>query len=86
MALERLFDLTGNTTAPDALYIKIVFPDPSEERPYLYINMVATVDGKIVLGKIGGTAAGVGGSTDQKLFRRLQHHCDAVLPRCVLLR
>jgi 2,5-diamino-6-(ribosylamino)-4(3H)-pyrimidinone 5'-phosphate reductase len=79
MALERLMDLTGGPPTPDALYTAIVFPEPSEARPYLFINMAATTDGKIVLGKIGGTAAGVGGPTDQILFRRLQRNCDAAL-------
>src|SRR5262249_42521306 len=49
------------------------------DRPYLYINMVSTVDGKIVLGDVGGSAVGVGGPTDQRLFRRLEHTGNGVL-------
>lgn len=79
MPLERLLDLTENSLPPDELYTEIRFPKPPEERPYLYINMAATVDGKIVIGEPGGTAKGVGGPTDQKLFRRLQTVCDAAL-------
>src|ERR1043166_9650265 len=86
MALECLVDRTETCLNPAALYTHIEFPEPTQERPYLYINMAATADGKIVVGPVGGTAAGVGGSTDQMLFRRLQHHCDAVLLGSATLR
>jgi 2,5-diamino-6-(ribosylamino)-4(3H)-pyrimidinone 5'-phosphate reductase len=79
MSLERLLDLTADPPLPDQLYERLSFPDPPADRPYLYINMVSTVDGKIVLGDPAGSAAGVGGPTDQRLFRRLQRVCDAVL-------
>lgn len=79
MPLECLLDETANPPEPDALYLNLEWPDPPEERPYLYINMAATVDGKIVVGEVGGTAKGVGGPTDQVLFRRLQRTCDAAL-------
>ena len=79
MSLERLLDLTNNPLSPEELYTEIRFPPPPEKRPYVYINMAATVDGKIVIGEAGGTAKGVGGPTDQKLFRRLQTQCDAAL-------
>lgn len=79
MPLERLLDLTDNLLPPDELYTAIRFPNPPEERPYIYINMAATVDGKIVIGEVGGSAKGLGGPTDQKLFRRLQTQCDAAL-------
>ena len=41
--------------------------------------MVSTVDGKIVVGEKGGTAKGVGGPTDELLFRRLQRCADGAL-------
>ena len=86
MSLECLLDLTGNVLPPDELYTRIRFPNPPENRPYVYINMAATVDGKIVVGELGGTAKGVGGPTDQKLFRRLQTQCDAALLGSATLR
>lgn len=84
--LECLLDLTGSAPQPAALYERIAFPDPPADRPYVYINMVSTVDGKIVVGKVGGTSRGVGGPTDQLLFRRLQQNCDAALIGGVTLR
>lgn len=86
MPLERLLDLTANPPEPDALYTRLTFPEPPEDRPYLYINMAATADGKIVIGKVGGASKGVGGPTDQMLFRRLQHTCDAALIGSTTLR
>lgn len=79
MHLERLFDSTENPPAPDQLYVHLELPEPPEDRPYLYINMVSTVDGKIVIGEVGGTASGVGNATDHLLFRRLQKTPDATL-------
>lgn len=79
MALERLLDTTGATDASEALYASIEAPAAPDERPYIFINVAATADGKIVLGTPSGSAAGVGGPTDQLLFRRIQRNCDAAL-------
>ena len=81
MSLEGLIDLETDSKSlePEKLYAGIVFPASPLDRPYLFINMAATADGKIVLGDAGGSAAGVGGATDQRLFRRLQHACDAAI-------
>ena len=56
MALERLLDHTSDTPTADALYTRIAFPDGPLDRPYVFINMVSTVDGKIVLGDVGASA------------------------------
>ncbi len=79
MSLERLLDLSEGPASAEALYTHIDWPAPPADRPYLFINMVSTVDGKIVIGREGGPAAGVGGPTDQKLFRRLQTVCDGAM-------
>lgn len=79
MTLERLLDVSGDHVRPASLYRKLKLPEPPAHRPYLFVNMVATVDGKIVLGGPGGPAKGLGGPIDQELFRRLQANCDAAL-------
>ena len=79
MPLEKLIDTTSNPLAPEFLYLSVSFPEPLEDRPYTYLNMVSTADGKIVIGEVGGSAKGVGGETDQLLFRRLQLTCDAAM-------
>src|ERR1041385_2200769 len=86
MALERLLDLTPNPPAPEDLYLHVEFPEPPEDRPYLYINMASTADGKIVIGAPDGPAKGVGGPTDQLLFRRLQKNCDGAIIGATTLR
>ena len=79
MTLHLLYDESTNPPEPDDLYLQLERPEPSEDRPYLYLNMVSTADGKIVLGEVGGSAKGVGGPMDQLLFRRLQFTCDAAM-------
>lgn len=79
MALECLLDLTGAANAPEALYTDLRLPEPPPDRPYTYVNMVSTADGKILLGPPGTTAKGLGGPTDQALMRRLQNAADAAM-------
>ncbi len=56
---------------------------PPAGRPYLALNMVATVDGRAA---VGGTPAGVGSPTDQRLMRRLRAEADALLHGAGTLR
>lgn len=79
MPLERLIDRTGYQGSPDDLYLDPAFPPPPDDRPYLYINMVSTVDGKTLVGQPGSTAKGVGEATDQLLMRRLEAACDGAM-------
>lgn len=60
---------------PDYL-ASLTFPDPPADRPYVYINMVASVDGKIT---VEGSERGLGSEVDQRLFHELRGHADAVL-------
>lgn len=86
MALERLLDLTESPPSPDQLYVQVSFPPPPTHRPYVYMNIVATLDGKIVVGTPISSAKGVGGPTDYLLFRRLQRVADAVIVSSSTLR
>jgi riboflavin biosynthesis pyrimidine reductase len=79
MPIERLLDKTGFSGHPDDLYLGLQFPDSPPGRPYTYVNMVSTVDGKILIGPRGSTAKGVGGPTDQLLLRRLEDCCDCAI-------
>ena len=45
-------------------------------RPYLVLNMIATVDGRAA---IGGTAVGIGSTLDKQLMRELRAEADVVL-------
>lgn len=51
-------------------------PTGDRGRPYLGLNMVATVDGRAA---VDGTALGIGSPSDQRLLRRLRAEADAVM-------
>jgi 2,5-diamino-6-(ribosylamino)-4(3H)-pyrimidinone 5'-phosphate reductase len=64
------------TDTINGLYLNLEFPEPPDSRPHVYINMVASVDGKITL---EGSERGIGSDADQRLFHELRAHADAVL-------
>jgi hypothetical protein len=64
MALERLFDNSADSAPPEDLYLSLNLPQ-AIGRPSVFVNMVATVDGKALLGPRGSTAKGLGSPTDR---------------------
>jgi len=58
------------------VYTHIQFPAGHRDRPFVYINMVQTLDGQAVL---EGTAYTIGTDVDHYLLRQLRVHADAVL-------
>src|SRR5687768_10379308 len=48
-------------------------------RPYVVINMVATIDGKIITGERGEPVNDLGSDVDHLMMRRIQNSVDAVL-------
>ena len=58
------------------VYLDLPFPAGPEGRPYLYVNMVQTLDGQAVL---RGTAYTIGTDVDHYLLRQLRMNADAVL-------
>ncbi len=60
----------------DALYDGLQFPEPPRGRPYVAINMVSTVDGKVT---IDGRSYPVGSDTDHKLMRKIRAPVDMVM-------
>jgi 2,5-diamino-6-(ribosylamino)-4(3H)-pyrimidinone 5'-phosphate reductase len=79
MPIERLIDNTGFEGPGADLYLDPQFPDSPSDRPYVYINMVSTVDGKTLVGQPGSTAKGLGEATDQLLMRRLEAAGDGAM-------
>ena len=84
--LERLVDITDNALAPDNLYEDLSFPDAGGDIPYIYANMVCTIDGKTLLGPRGSSAKGLGSSVDQLLMRRIQNCSEAAIVGASTLR
>jgi len=58
------------------VYTHIEFPVGTQDRPFVYLNMVQTLDGQAVL---QGTAYTIGTDVDHFLLRQLRVHADAVL-------
>lgn len=68
-------------TKPD--YTALDFPAPPEDRPYVFLNMVTSLDGKVV---VEGTEQGIGSKVDQRLMRELRVNADVVLNGANTLR
>ncbi|HWO94174.1 MAG TPA: dihydrofolate reductase family protein [Dehalococcoidia bacterium] len=64
-------------------YTLLEFPAPPDARPYVVINMVASLDGRVV---IEGTERGLGSKVDQRLMRELRYHADVVMNGANTLR
>ncbi len=68
-------------SVPD--YLALTFPAPPTDRPYVLVNMVASLDGRTV---IEGNERGLGSAADQRLMRELRFHADMVLGGASTLR
>lgn len=78
--IEYLIDRTDAVPEdPNTLYTRLALPEPPADRPYTVVNMVSTVDGKILIGPPGSTAQGVGSPTDQLLMRRIQDNVQGAI-------
>jgi 2,5-diamino-6-(ribosylamino)-4(3H)-pyrimidinone 5'-phosphate reductase len=77
--LLRLYPLPARELPADSPYEDLELPpsgcrDPS--RPYVIINMVSSVDGRVVA---GGKASRIGSETDRRAMRTLRRKVDAVM-------
>lgn len=64
-------------------YLDLAFPAPPRDRPYVVVNMVASIDGKAV---IEGTEQGLGSKEDKERMQELRAHVDAVMNGANTLR
>ena len=64
-------------------YTTLDFPAAPDGRPYVILNMVASLDGKV---SVAGTERGLGSPADQRLMRELRVHVDVVLNGAGTLR
>ena len=78
----KLFPEPTARLAAEDVYSNISFP-MREARPYVIINMVSSLDGKVVS---HGKASQIGSSTDRTLMRALRAHADAVMVGAGTLR
>ncbi len=71
---------------PKVPYEGLRLPEPPEGRPYVAINMVATIDGKTVSGGRDDGVMDLGSKADHAAMRNLQSACDAVMIGAQTLR
>lgn len=73
--MRRLYPDPGDEDLDD-LYTSLSWPEAPDDRPYLYLDMVASVDGAATA---GGRTGPLGGEADRLAFPRLREWCDAIL-------
>jgi len=83
--MQRLYPDVANDLDPEAIYdsLRDDFLEPPADRPYLFLNMVTSVDGKAAL---HGGAGGIGSALDKRLMKAIRAACDAVLNGAATIR
>lgn len=68
------------------IYADLAFGPVPQDRPYALINMVATIDGKILSGNRDESVVDLGSKNDHELMRRIEAAVDGVLVGAGTLR
>ncbi len=84
--MQCLFDKSGDARDIHSLYSNIQPSTAPPNRPYIALNMVMSLDGKITLGGLGDSSKGLGSTVDQMLMHRLQQQADGVIIGASTLR
>ena len=74
-AVRRELGLDGS----GGVYPFLLFGEPKDDRPYTYINMVSTIDGKTVSGGRDETVMDLGSDLDHATMRQIEEASDAVM-------
>lgn len=61
------------------MYPDLTFPAAPADRPYVFINMVSTIDGKILTGERDEPVMDLGSKMDHATMRQIEGASDAVL-------
>ncbi len=64
-------------------YADLALPEPPADRPFVYLNMVSSVDGKAT---VDGSERGLGSADDKRMMQELRSHADAVMNGATTLR
>ena len=76
MTLNRLYPRPGETTAAELAAQLDLGSRAPDDRPYVVVNMVSTLDGRAAT---DGDTRGLGGEQDRELFHHLRTAGDALL-------
>lgn len=68
------------------IYDDLEFPPAPADRPYTFINMVATIDGKTVIGDRNSNVVDLGSKVDHELMDKIESASDAVVLGAQTLR
>lgn len=85
----RLYPLPSEELDAEEVYSDLALPDPVERgdgsavRPYVVLNMVSTLDGRV---SVDGKASPIGGAVDRLLMRNIRCAVDAVMVGAGTLR
>lgn len=74
------------STQKSEIYEDLGFPEPPPHRPYVFINMVTTIDGKTVSGNRNEDVLDLGSKLDHTLMRKIEDQSDAVIVGATTLR
>jgi riboflavin biosynthesis pyrimidine reductase len=69
----------ANVATKKLPYADLTFSNPHAARPFTFINMVTTIDGKIITGERSEPVGDLGSSTDHAIMHLLESKADAVL-------
>ncbi|SEH10233.1 dihydrofolate reductase family protein [Thermoleophilum album] len=83
MQIEQLHPARRATTVADLVAAVRPWEAPPAGRPWIGLNMVASLDGKATL---GGLSGGLSGDADRELFHLLRTRVDAVMVGAGTLR
>ncbi len=77
--LEAALRRTARIASGDGIYEDLSFPPAPRDRPYVFLDMVSTLDGKTVSGKVDEPVFDLGSDLDHALMKRLEANADAIL-------
>ena len=61
------------------IYSSLSLPPAPADRPYVFINMVTTIDGKTISGERDEAVMDLGSALDHELMRRIEGAADAIM-------
>lgn len=79
-------DGIGSRAPLKRIYEHVDFSDAPDERPYVFLNMVATIDGKTISGERSEPVMDLGSKADHQALRDLESHADGVMVGAQTLR
>jgi riboflavin biosynthesis pyrimidine reductase/predicted DsbA family dithiol-disulfide isomerase len=83
---EQPYGVLREAMVRETLYHDLCFPPGRDGRPFVAIDMVSTIDGKILSGERDESVLDLGSKLDHQLMRRLLRQADAVMVGAQTLR